>query len=127
MADHEGAHEGQRDKDTRAVWTNPEAPEYLPLEGAAALEGSAEEFEQARAARLATLPVPEEPAPKTPQTHCMACGAEHDQKLDPTLRTEFGMPLAAWRDQEQEADRRFAWPKVCRDCGAVYCPIWKTL
>lgn len=126
MPDHEGAHEGQRDKETRAVWTNPEAPTYLPIEGAP-LEGSAQAFEQARAARLATLPtVAEEPSPKTPQTHCH-CGSEHEPKHDPTLRNLAALPLVAWDDQQDVQDQRFAWAKVCRNCGAVYCSIWKTL
>lgn len=126
LADHEGAHEGQRDATTRAVWTNPDAPEYLALEGEPPLPGSAE------AARLEAIQVRDVPIllvepvelPNR-RTHC-ACGAMHDVKLDPTLRTEFGMPLAAWDSDRQELDSRFAWPTICRDCGTVYCLIWKT-
>lgn len=127
LDEHEGAHEGQRDSETRAVWTNSNAPEYLPLE-APALDGSRQAHELAlrRAEFAPTVTLEEPPAPRTPQTHCH-CGALHEQKLDPVLRTIGALPLAAWNETDSEPDQRFAWPQVCRDCGAVYCKIWQPL
>jgi hypothetical protein len=122
LAEHEGAHEGQRDAATRAVWTNPDAPEYLPTDGPL-LPGSREEHEHARTSPIA-LPLELPPPFVEPKTapHC-ACGAERSQQFDPTVRTPGGMPLVAWTEMG-EADQRFQWARCCRDCGAVYCQRW---
>ncbi len=127
LAEHDGAHEGMRDAMTRAVWTNPDAPEYLPLDDATMVTREQHEVESnATVAAFDALTDRQGTTPPPNVNYC-ACGTEHNQTADATLRTPGGMPLMAWNDDAGEVSHVFRWPKICRACGAVYCQIVSAL
>lgn len=136
LDEHEGAHEGETVENgarTRAVWNDPNAPYFEPVEPAAGdavtqlppapplppLEELPPEFVRERPTRPDVAIV----RAKSLATHC-ACGTEHTGD-DRELRVgSAGMPLIATLLGECEPDPRFSWARVCLGCGAVYCRIW---
>lgn len=122
--EHEGAHEGEHG-DMRAVWTNPNAPYLEPREVDRSLVQQAEALNERARAELSVLELVRPPPASCVQSPSRCgCGAMHDAKADPEFRHVTGSPLAAWNPIAGELDQRFAWSRVCRECGAVYCLIW---